>query len=67
MPEGAISLPPLMAFLSMTKTTLKKCLCKWRYSYWSKNSIVKTEEHGEVGGILLATAVTEYLSDLNPY
>lgn len=62
-PEGAVSVPTLMAFSSMMKTTLKKHLCKWGI----QNSIVKAKECSEVGDILLATPVTECLSGLNPY
>lgn len=51
----------------MTKTTEEVSVQMGGYSYWSKTSIVETEERGEVGGILLATVVTEYLSELSPY
>lgn len=36
-------------------------------SYWSKNSVINTEWCSKIGGILLATEVTGYLSEQNPY
>lgn len=36
-------------------------------SYWSKNGVLNTEWCSKIGDILLATEVTEYLSELHPY